>query len=74
MFQETGLLQSLLYYAIQHRWFLCSLYLRQAIFAFGVMADNNAVFRMLAAEDKLDGTNYPLWAYMMCHVLVAKGL
>ena len=38
------------------------------------MADNNDVFRMLAAEDKLDGTNYPLWAYMMRHVLVAKGL
>ena len=37
------------------------------------MADND-VFRMLATEDKLDGTNYPLWAYMMCHVLVAKGL
>ena len=29
---------------------------------------------MLAAEDKLDGTNYPLWVYMMRHVLVAKGL
>ena len=38
------------------------------------MADNNDVFRMLAAEDKLDGTNYPLWTYMMRHVLVAKGL
>ena len=38
------------------------------------MADNNDVFWMLAAEDKLDGTNYPLWAYMMRHVLVAKGL
>ena len=38
------------------------------------MADNNDVFRMLAAEDKLDGTNYPLWVYMMRHVLVAKGL
>ena len=38
------------------------------------MADNNDVFRMLAAEDKLDGTNHPLWAYMMRHVLVAKGL
>ena len=37
------------------------------------MADND-VFHMLAAEDKLDGTNYPLWAYMMRHVLVAKGL
>ena len=38
------------------------------------MADNTDVFRMLAADDKLDGTNYPLWAYMMRHVLVAKGL
>ena len=38
------------------------------------MADNNDVFRMLDVEDKLDGTNYPLWSYMMCHVLVAKGL
>ena len=38
------------------------------------MADNVDVFCMLPAEDKLDGTNYPLWSYMMCHVLVAKGL
>ena len=38
------------------------------------MADNNDVFCMLVAEDKLDGTSYPLWAYMMCHVLVEKGL
>ena len=38
------------------------------------MANNNDVFCMLATEDKLDGTNYPLWAYMMHHVLVAKGL
>ena len=38
------------------------------------MADNNDVFCMLAVEDKLDGTNYPLWSYMMRHVLVAKGL
>ena len=38
------------------------------------MSDNNDVFRMLATEDKLDGTNYPLWAYMMRHVSVAKGL
>ena len=38
------------------------------------VADNNDVFRMLATEDKLDGTNYPLWAYMMRHVFVAKGL
>ena len=29
---------------------------------------------MLAVEDKLDGTNYPLWAYMMQHVLVTKAL
>ena len=27
---------------------------------------------MLIGEDKLDGTNYPMWAYMMRHVLVAK--
>ena len=38
------------------------------------MAEGNDVFRMLATEDRLDGTNYPLWAYMMRHVLVAKGL
>jgi len=38
------------------------------------MADNSDVFHMLPAEDKLDGTNYPLWSYMMRHVLVAKGL
>ena len=28
---------------------------------------------MLTVDDKLDGNNYPLWAYMMCHVLVSKG-
>ena len=33
----------------------------------------NDVFRMLTADDKLDGNNYPLWAYMMRHVLVSKG-
>ena len=44
-------------------------YIRSAI-----MSDNNDVFCMLATEDKLDGTNYPLWAYMMRHVLVAKGV
>ena len=40
------------------------------------MADNNSdVFHMLSAEDKLDGDiNYPLWAYMMQHVLVLKGV
>ena len=40
------------------------------------MADsNNDVFRMFSAEDKLDGDSYyPLWAYMMQHVLVSKGV
>jgi hypothetical protein len=38
------------------------------------MAESSDVFHMLSVEDKLDGTNYPLWAYMMRHVLVAKGL
>ncbi|MDM1534572.1 hypothetical protein, partial [Myroides marinus] len=33
----------------------------------------NDVFGMLSEDDKLDGTNYPLWSYMMRHVLVAKG-
>ena len=28
---------------------------------------------MLTADDKLDGNNYPMWAYMMRHVLVSKG-
>ena len=37
------------------------------------MAKNNDLFRMLSAEDKLDGNNYPMWADMMHHVLVAKG-
>jgi transposase InsO family protein len=38
------------------------------------MAESGDVLRMLAPEDKLDGSNYPMWAYMMRHVLVAKGL
>ena len=33
----------------------------------------NDVFCMLTVDDKLDGNNYPLWAYMMHHVLVYKG-
>ena len=37
------------------------------------MAESNDVFQMLVVDDKQDGTN-PLWAYMMRHVLVAKGL
>ncbi|MCO5562978.1 hypothetical protein L7F22_016614 [Adiantum nelumboides] len=39
------------------------------------MADNNIdVFKMFAAEDRLNGDNYPMWAYMMQHVLVSKGV
>ena len=38
------------------------------------MLDNNDIFCMLVVGDKLDGTNYPLESYMICHVLVAKGL
>ncbi|MCO5606081.1 hypothetical protein L7F22_060268 [Adiantum nelumboides] len=39
------------------------------------MADNNTnVFKMFVAEDKLDGDNYPMWTYMMQHVLVSKGI
>ena len=38
------------------------------------MAESNDVFRMLFVDDKLDRTTYLLWAYMMRHVLVAKGL
>ncbi|MCO5562183.1 hypothetical protein L7F22_015809 [Adiantum nelumboides] len=39
------------------------------------MADTNTdVFKMFAAEDRLDGDNYPMWAYMMQHVLVSKGV
>ena len=37
------------------------------------MAENSDLFRMFSAEDKLDGNYYPMWAYMMHHVLVAKG-
>ena len=33
----------------------------------------NDVFRMPTSDDKLDGNNYPLWTYMMHHVLVSKG-
>ena len=37
------------------------------------MAENSDLSLMLSAENKLDGNNYPMWAYMMHHVLVAKG-
>ena len=37
--------------------------------------NNNDVFCMLSVDDKLDGDNkYPLWVYMMQHVLVSKGV
>ena len=38
------------------------------------MTSNNDLFGMLQAEDKLDGTNYPMWSFMMKHDLVAKQL
>ena len=38
------------------------------------MAGSNDLFGMLQADDKLDGTNYAMWSYMMKHVLVAKQL
>lgn len=34
----------------------------------------NDLFGILGAEDKFDGTNYPTWAYIMHHVLVANNL
>ena len=39
-----------------------------------MFGNTNDLFGMLSVEDKLDGTNYPMWAYMMKHVLVAKNL
>ena len=38
------------------------------------MVDNNDLFCMLSMEDKLDKTTYPLWSYMMHHVLLVKGV
>ena len=35
----------------------------------------DGVLDLLSAENKLDGSNnYPLWSYMMKHILVANGL
>ena len=35
----------------------------------------DGVVDLLSAENKLDGSNnYPLWSYMMKHILVANGL
>ena len=36
------------------------------------MIEQTNIFGMLNVEDKLDGTNYPMWVYMMRHVLVAN--
>ena len=41
---------------------------------FFAVAMQTNILGMLNAEDKLDGTNYPMWAYMIRHVLVAKQL
>ncbi|MCO5564723.1 hypothetical protein L7F22_018390 [Adiantum nelumboides] len=39
------------------------------------MVDNNTdVFKVFVADDRLDGNNYPMWAYMMQHVLVSKSI
>jgi len=32
------------------------------------------IFGVLTAEDKLDGTNYTLWSFMVKNVLAAKSL
>ena len=32
------------------------------------------IFGVLTQEDKLDGSNYSLWSFMVKNVLVAKGL
>ncbi|MCO5609309.1 hypothetical protein L7F22_063535 [Adiantum nelumboides] len=42
--------------------------------AFTIANNNTDVFKMFAAEDRLDGINYPMWAYMMQHVHVSKGI
>ena len=36
--------------------------------------NTNDLFGILLDEDKLDGTNYPMWAYMMKHALAVKNL
>ena len=44
---------------------------------FTLMAQNtnsNEVFGILTQEDKLDGTNYSLWSFMVRNILIAKGL
>ena len=39
-----------------------------------MFGSTNDLFGMLLIEDKLDETNYLMWAYSMKHVLVAKKL
>ena len=34
----------------------------------------DAVFNTLAKEDKLDGTNYSLWSFMVRNILVSRDL
>ena len=48
----------------------------QVIFAVTRIAmGKDGVLDLLSAENKLDGSNnYPLWSYMMKHILVANGL
>ncbi|MCO5599146.1 hypothetical protein L7F22_053246 [Adiantum nelumboides] len=56
----------------KHAWDILAVFTLGAAFT---MVDNNTnVFKMFAAEDKLDGDNYTMWAYMMQHVLVSKGV
>lgn len=39
-----------------------------------IMASKDDLFRLFGANDKLDRVNYPMWSFMMKHVLVAKNL
>ena len=44
---------------------------------FALMAQNansNEVFSVLTQKDKLDGTNYSLWSFIVHNLLVARGL
>ena len=35
---------------------------------------SDAVFGALSKEDKLDGTNYSLWSFMVCNILISRDL
>ena len=35
---------------------------------------SDGVFNTLAKEDKLDGTNYSLWSFMVQNILVSRDL